>query len=80
MKLIAELYRPQLACLPIGDLFTMGPKEAAVATRLLGVQHVIPMHYATFPMLTGTPEAFRAESKDIKGLEIHAMQPGETLG
>ena len=80
MKLIAELYRPQLACLPIGDLFTMGPKEAAVAARLLGVQHVIPMHYATFPMLTGTPEAFRAESKDIRGLEIHAMQPGETLG
>jgi L-ascorbate metabolism protein UlaG (beta-lactamase superfamily) len=80
MKLIGEVYKPDVACLPIGDVFTMGPKEAAMATRLLGVKHVIPMHYATFPMLTGTPEAFRAESKDIAGLQIHAIQPGETLG
>jgi L-ascorbate metabolism protein UlaG (beta-lactamase superfamily) len=80
MKLIGELYKPDIALLPIGDVFTMGPKEAAMATRLLGVKHVIPMHYATFPLLTGTPEALRAESKDISGLEIHAIQPGETLG
>lgn len=79
MKLIGEMYKPNVACLPIGDVFTMGPREAAMATRLLGVKHVIPMHYATFPLLTGTPEAFRAESKDIAGLEIHALQPGETL-
>ena len=79
MKLIGEMYKPLVACLPIGDVFTMGPREAAMATRLLGVKHVIPMHYATFPLLTGTPEAFRAESKDIAGLEIHAIQPGETL-
>jgi L-ascorbate metabolism protein UlaG (beta-lactamase superfamily) len=58
----------------------MGPREAAMAIKLLGVKHVIPMHYATFPMLTGTPEALRAESKDIVGLEIHALKPGETLG
>ena len=80
MKLIGEMYKPEVACLPIGDVFTMGPKEAAMATRLLGVKHVIPMHYATFPFLTGTPEAFRTEAKDIAGLEIHAIQPGETLG
>lgn len=80
MKLIAEIYKPQVAFLPIGDIFTMGPREAAVATRLLGVKHVVPMHYATFPMLTGTPEGLRAETKDIAGLEIHAIQPGETLG
>jgi L-ascorbate metabolism protein UlaG (beta-lactamase superfamily) len=80
MKLIGEMYKPQVACLPIGDVFTMGPHEAAVATRLLGVKHVIPMHYATFPLLTGTPEAFRVQAKDIAGLEIHAIQPGETLG
>ena len=80
MKLIAELYKPDLACLPIGDVFTMGPREAAVALRLLRVKHMIPMHYATFPMLSGTPEGLRAEAKDIEGLEIHALKPGESLG
>jgi L-ascorbate metabolism protein UlaG (beta-lactamase superfamily) len=80
MKLIGEIYKPDVACLPIGDLFTMGPREAAVAIRLLGVKHIIPMHYATFPMLTGTPEGLRAETKDIAGLEIHALKPGESLG
>jgi L-ascorbate metabolism protein UlaG (beta-lactamase superfamily) len=80
MKLIAEMYKPELACLPIGDVFTMGPREAAMAIKLLGVKHVIPMHYATFPMLTGTPDALKAETKDIPGLQIHALKPGESLG
>jgi L-ascorbate metabolism protein UlaG (beta-lactamase superfamily) len=80
MKLIGELYKPEVACLPIGDVFTMGPREAAHAIRLLGVKHVIPMHYATFPMLTGTPEELRDASKDIPGLEIHALKPGESIG
>ena len=80
MKLIGEMYRPDLACLPIGDVFTMGPREATMAIRLLGVKHVIPMHYATFPMLTGTPEALREQTKDIAGLRIYALTPGETLG
>jgi L-ascorbate metabolism protein UlaG (beta-lactamase superfamily) len=79
MKLISEIYKPDVACLPIGDVFTMGPREAAAAIRLLGVKHVIPMHYATFPLLTGTPEALREECKGIAGLEIHAIKPGETL-
>ncbi len=79
MKLIGEIYKPDLAMLPIGDVFTMGPREAAFAIRLLGVKHVIPMHYATFPQLTGTPEELRKESKDISGLEIHAIKPGESL-
>jgi L-ascorbate metabolism protein UlaG (beta-lactamase superfamily) len=80
MKLIGELYEPELACLPIGDLFTMGPREAAKAIRLLNVRHVIPMHYGTFPVLTGTPAALRNITQDILGLEIHALKPGETLG
>ena len=79
MKLIGELYKPDIAMLPIGDLFTMGPREAAYAIRLLGVKHVVPMHYATFPFLTGTPEALRHETKDIAGLQIHALKPGESL-
>jgi L-ascorbate metabolism protein UlaG (beta-lactamase superfamily) len=79
MKLIGELYKPHLAMLPIGDRFTMGPREAAHAIRFLGVKQVIPMHYATFPFLTGTPEALRSEAKDIAGLEIVALKPGESL-
>jgi L-ascorbate metabolism protein UlaG (beta-lactamase superfamily) len=80
MKLIGEIYKPDVACIPIGDLYTMGPKEAAMAIRLLGVKHVIPMHYGTFPVLTGTPEELQKETKDIAGLQIHAMKPGETMG
>jgi L-ascorbate metabolism protein UlaG (beta-lactamase superfamily) len=80
MKLIGEIYKPEVALLPIGDVFTMGPREAAFAIRLLGVKHVIPMHYATFPMLTGMPEELRAEANDVAGLEVHVLKPGETLG
>ncbi len=80
MKLIGELYAPDLACLPIGDLFTMSPREAALALRLLNVRQVVPMHYGTFPALTGTPDALRDLTQDIAGLEIHALRPGETLG
>jgi L-ascorbate metabolism protein UlaG (beta-lactamase superfamily) len=79
MKLMGEIYKPDVALLPIGDVFTMGPREAAFAIRLLGVKHVIPMHYATFPMLTGTPEELRGEAKDVAGLNVHALKPGETL-
>jgi len=74
MELIGELYKPELAMLPIGDRFTMGPREAAHAIRFLGVKHVIPMHYATFPFLTGTPDALRAEAQNIPGLEIHELK------
>ena len=56
MKLIGELYKPDIAFLPIGDRFTMGPDTAAMAARWLGVKQVVPMHYGTFPLLTGTPE------------------------
>ena len=79
MKWIGELYKPDVAMLPIGDRFTMGPREAAYAIRLLGVQHVVPMHYATFPFLVGRPEALQKEAADIAGLKIHALKPGETL-
>jgi len=68
-----------LAMLPIGDLFTMGPREAAYAIRMLGVKHMIPMHYATFPVLTGTVEGLQQETRDIAGLVIHALKPGESL-
>lgn len=79
MKLIAEIYKPELAMIPIGDLFTMSPTEAAYACRFLQAKHVIPMHYATFPLLTGTPAQLRELTGDIKGLEIIELKPGETL-
>jgi L-ascorbate metabolism protein UlaG (beta-lactamase superfamily) len=80
MKIIGELYKPDLVCLPIGGRFTMDPREAAYAIRLLGVHHVLPIHHGTFPVLTGTPEALRELTQDIAGLEIHALKPGESIG
>jgi L-ascorbate metabolism protein UlaG (beta-lactamase superfamily) len=80
MQLIRDLYAPELACLPIGGHFTMGPREAARAVELLGVRHVVPMHYGTFPILAGTPEALTAElSKGRSGASVLALAPGETL-
>ncbi len=79
LKLIAELYQPDLVMLPIGGHFTMGPREAVHAVRLMNARRMVPMHYATFPVLTGTPEQLRAETGDIEGLEIHDLRPGETL-
>jgi L-ascorbate metabolism protein UlaG (beta-lactamase superfamily) len=80
MKIIADLYAPEVAMLPIGDHYTMGPREAALAIRLLNVRHVIPMHFGTFPPLVGRPEQLRALTQDIKGLEIHELKPGQSLG
>jgi L-ascorbate metabolism protein UlaG (beta-lactamase superfamily) len=76
MRLIGELYQPRLAFLPIGDRFTMGPEQAAHACRLLGIERVVPMHYGTWPGLTGTPAALRALlASDVTVLEL---RPGET--
>ena len=63
MQLIGRIYEPDVAILPIGDHFTMGPREAAVALELLGVQRCVPCHYGTFPLLTGTPERAAPSSR-----------------
>ncbi|HEU5352288.1 MAG TPA: metal-dependent hydrolase [Terracidiphilus sp.] len=77
MKLIAELYHPEVAMLPIGGHFTMGPKEAALAARMLTPQIVLPLHFGTFPPLTGTPQALA----EILGgsPEVVAWKPGDTI-
>jgi L-ascorbate metabolism protein UlaG (beta-lactamase superfamily) len=80
MALIGRLLKPDIAMLPIGDHYTMGPASAAEAIRLLGVKTVIGMHYGTMPVLVGTPEELRKEAGDIEGLEIIEMEPGDTLG
>jgi L-ascorbate metabolism protein UlaG (beta-lactamase superfamily) len=80
MQLIGELYRPDLALLPIGDQVVMSPYEAAHAARLLGVQHVVPIHYGTFPFLPGTPEEFQEHLNQIApNTTVHVMQPGDDL-
>jgi L-ascorbate metabolism protein UlaG (beta-lactamase superfamily) len=76
MALIRRIYEPDIAVLPIGDHFTMGPREAAVALELLGVKRCVPCHYGTFPILVGTPEELRALAP---GVEVIAPQPGETV-
>jgi L-ascorbate metabolism protein UlaG (beta-lactamase superfamily) len=78
MALIEQLYHPELVFLPIGDLFTMGPAEAAMACRLLRARKVIPMHFGTFPPLTGRPDDLRER---IKGLEteVWPLEPGKTV-
>jgi L-ascorbate metabolism protein UlaG (beta-lactamase superfamily) len=77
MALIARIYEPDVAVLPIGDHFTMGPREAAVALELLGVERCVPGHYGSFPVLTGTPDALRRLAPP--GVEILAPEPGETI-
>jgi len=77
MRLIGELYRPSIAFLPIGDRFTMGPAAAAHAAELIGVRQVVPMHYGTFPFLTGTPDQLRP-LLEARGIAMLELRPGET--
>lgn len=77
MRLIGEMHKPDIAFLPIGDRFTMDPAAAARACEMLGVRQVVPMHWGTFPLLTGTP----AELKSLvgpKGVQVLELKPGET--
>jgi len=76
MQLIGRIYEPDLAVLPIGDHYTMGPREAAVALELLGAKRCVPCHYGTFPLLVGTPDELR---KLAPGVEIITPEPGETV-
>jgi L-ascorbate metabolism protein UlaG (beta-lactamase superfamily) len=78
MTLIQQLYQPELAFLPIGDHFTMDPHEAAHAARLLKVKKVIPMHFGTFPALTGKPEALADKLKG-DAIEVWTLKQGQPV-
>jgi len=78
MQLIRDLYEPQLAMLPIGDFYTMGPKAAALAAKYVGATAVLPIHYGTFPALTGTPKEL-SKFLEGSGIEVKAIAPGESL-
>jgi L-ascorbate metabolism protein UlaG (beta-lactamase superfamily) len=81
MRLIGELYRPDVAILPIGGHYTMGPREAALAVEFLGVREVLPVHYGTMPILRGTPEQLRSElaARGLGDVLVHALEPGESI-
>jgi L-ascorbate metabolism protein UlaG (beta-lactamase superfamily) len=76
MQLIGRIYEPDVVVLPIGDHYTMGPKEASVALELLGAKRCIPCHYGTFPLLHGTPDQLRALAPNV---DVIAQEPGETV-
>ena len=81
MGLVGELHRPDLAMLPIGGHYTMGPREAALAVELLGVREVLPIHHGTFPILAGTPAQLRDElaARGLGGVVVHDPSPGVAL-
>jgi L-ascorbate metabolism protein UlaG (beta-lactamase superfamily) len=78
MQLIRDLYHPELAMLPIGDHYTMGPRLAAVAAKYLGAKTVLPIHFGTFPALVGTPAQLEKELTG-SGVQVIHTDPGKTL-
>jgi L-ascorbate metabolism protein UlaG (beta-lactamase superfamily) len=76
MQLIGRIYSPDVAILPIGDHYTMGPREAAVALELLGVKRCVPCHWGTFPALTGTPQALQELAP---GVQVEQIEPGDSV-
>jgi L-ascorbate metabolism protein UlaG (beta-lactamase superfamily) len=77
MKIIAELYKPSLVILPIGGLYTMDPREAAYACKLLKPKHIVGMHYGTFPVLAGTPAELRKHLPAPMKKMVVELQPGQ---
>ena len=77
MRLIAELHKPDIAFLPIGDHFTMDPDAAALAARMTGARQIVPMHFGTFPVLTGRPDRLK-KLLDAHGVDVLELKPGET--
>jgi L-ascorbate metabolism protein UlaG (beta-lactamase superfamily) len=75
MRLIRDRHAPDIAFLPIGDRFTMGPEDAAIAAEWLGVKAIVPMHYGTFPELTGTPADLRGHAEQ-RGIDVLELTPG----
>lgn len=79
MKIFGDIYKPDLALLPIGSHFTMAPKEAAYACQLLRPKFVIPMHYGTWPLLTGKAEEFAQLLKEQPQVKVIILAPGESI-
>ncbi|UUX91888.1 metal-dependent hydrolase [Methanoplanus endosymbiosus] len=80
MKLIHDLYHPDVALLPIGDRFTMGPTEAMMAAEFVGAPLVIPMHYNTFPLIEQDAEEFKRTIETVTNMKVCVMMPGDEIG
>jgi L-ascorbate metabolism protein UlaG (beta-lactamase superfamily) len=81
LRLVGEIHQPEILMLPIGGHYTMGPREAARAVQLIGSKRVLPLHWGTFPILAGTPEALGAElaARGISDVIILTPEPGEAV-
>ncbi len=79
MKLICELYRPDVALLPIGGRFTMGIAEAMIAANFVGAKIVIPIHYNTWEKITVDPLPFKMAIERTTDMKVHILKPGESL-
>ena len=77
LELYGELYEPHVIAIPIGDHYTMGPQEAAMCCEMLGAEIAVPIHYGTFPVLTGTPEEFREFTKEYAETKVVIPNPGD---
>ena len=79
MKILSDIYKPELSMLPIGSHFTMDPREATYAAKLLKSKYVIPMHYGTFGLLTGTAEEYLELMKEVPETKVLALEPGQSI-
>lgn len=79
LELYGELYEPDLACVPMGDFYTMGPGEAAIACEFIQADYAIPIHYGTFPPLTGSPEEFRSQTEERTDTTVWIPAAGENF-
>ncbi|MDX1638427.1 MAG: metal-dependent hydrolase [Balneolaceae bacterium] len=79
LELYGELYEPDMIAVPMGDYYTMGPAEAAWACEMIGADYALPIHYGTFPVLTGSPEEFRDLVEDSSATEVLIPEAGERI-
>jgi len=79
MSLIGELYKPEIAFIPIGDRFTMGPKEAALAVKMIAPRIAIPMHYGTFPLIDADPFVFKEAVESMCPTEVVILNAGDRV-
>lgn len=79
LELYGELYEPDVIAVPMGDYYTMGPKEAALSCELINAEIALPIHYGTFPVLTGKPEDFKDLTEDYCDTEVLIPKPGEEI-
>lgn len=77
LELYGELYQPHVIAVPIGDYYTMGPEEAALACEMINADVAIPVHYGTFPVLTGKAEDFKTYTEKFSETEVQIPQPGD---